>query len=188
MPGRPLWPLFGNGKAGYYEIMQVVSRKHVLGMAKRFLDLRGAKGPKLELDYLRLLYAVKELRFHGEEAQGYLLVLTSKIESVTLRWQEKYEAGDTVRVLVPELSDPERSLFEREIAANILGMLEGYLGSSSGNQSSAAEGAAIAEAHLEALLKVHEPEAIRIMRPAEFPFHIRWDYYGVVVKRGSSCY
>jgi hypothetical protein len=28
--------------------------KHVLGMAKRHLDLKGAKGPKLELDFLRV--------------------------------------------------------------------------------------------------------------------------------------
>jgi hypothetical protein len=148
-------------------------------MAKRFLDLRGAKGPKLELDYLRLLYVVKELRSQGEEAQGYLLVLTPEIRSVTLLWQAKYEADEAVTVLVPQLSDAERSLIEQEIQANIAGMLEGHLGLGDGSQSNAAEGAAIGEAHLEALIKAHEPEVARVTRRAEFPFRIRWDYYGV---------
>ena len=35
--------------------------KHVLGMAKSHLNLNGAKREKLELDYLRLAYAVKDL-------------------------------------------------------------------------------------------------------------------------------
>jgi hypothetical protein len=148
-------------------------------MAKRSLDLRGAKGPKLELDYLRLLYVIKELRFRGTEAQGYLLVLASEIRSVTLLWQAKYEAGEAVTVLVAQLSDVERSLIEKEIETNTAGMLAGHMGLAGGNQSSAAEGAAIGEAHLEALIKVHEPGVIRITSQAEFPFRIRWDYYGV---------
>jgi len=32
--------------------------KHILGMAKSFEDLKGARSPILELDYLRLVYAV----------------------------------------------------------------------------------------------------------------------------------
>ena len=36
--------------------------KHILGMVKRNLDMKGAKGPKLELDFLRLVYAVKDNR------------------------------------------------------------------------------------------------------------------------------
>ena len=36
--------------------------KHILGMAKSNLNLRGAKAQKLELDYLRLIYAVKGIR------------------------------------------------------------------------------------------------------------------------------
>jgi hypothetical protein len=148
-------------------------------MAKRSLDLKGAKGPKLELDYLRLVYVIKELRSREEEAQGYLLVVSPAIRSVTLLWQAKYEADEAVTVLVAQLSDSERSLIEREVEANIAGMLEGHLGLDGGNQSSAAEGAAICEAHLEALIKVHEPEVSRITRQDEFPFRIRWDYYGV---------
>ena len=53
--------------------------KHILGMAKSHLDLRGAKAPKLELDYLHLIYAVKEIREKGESAQGYLVVMTEEI-------------------------------------------------------------------------------------------------------------
>lgn len=155
------------------------TRRHVLGMAKRCLDLRGAKGPKLELDYLRLLYVVKELRSRGEEAHGYLLVLTPEIRSVTLRWRAKYKGDGAVTVLVAKLSEAERSLIEREIEVNTAGMLYGSFGLDGGNQSSAVEGAAVGEAHLEALIKVHEPEVSHITRQAELPFDIRWDYYGI---------
>jgi len=45
--------------------------KHILGMAKSFLDLKGVKSQKLELYYLRLVYAVKDLR-KGRDDQRYL--------------------------------------------------------------------------------------------------------------------
>lgn len=60
--------------------------KHVLGMAKSHLDLKGAKGPKLELDFLRLVYAVKELRARGDQANGYLLVMEEDIASRVKSW------------------------------------------------------------------------------------------------------
>ena len=49
--------------------------KHVLRMVKSQLDLRGAKSQKLELAYLRLVYAVKEIKKQGDNALGYLVVL-----------------------------------------------------------------------------------------------------------------
>ena len=51
--------------------------KHVLGMVKSQLDLRGAKSQKLELDYLRLIYAVKKIRKQKDNAMGYLAALTN---------------------------------------------------------------------------------------------------------------
>ncbi|MGH7645352.1 MAG: hypothetical protein ACREMR_07170, partial [Gemmatimonadales bacterium] len=64
--------------------------RHVLGMAKRHLDLNGAKAPKLELDYLRLVVAVRELRLRGQAAVGYLLVMTPTIKRRTQAWANKY--------------------------------------------------------------------------------------------------
>ena len=48
----------------------------ILGMAKSHLDLEGAKGPKLELDFLKIAYALAWLNVIGESGKGYLLVLT----------------------------------------------------------------------------------------------------------------
>lgn len=153
--------------------------RHILGMAKRFLDLNGAKGPKLELDYLRLTYVVKELRTPGVEAQGYLLVMTPEICRVTSLWKNKYRAAGTVHVLVASPSDSERLLIEREVASNTAGMLAGSSGSESGVRSSAMVGAAIAERYLAEMIGIREPTVSRITRQREFPFGIRWDYYGV---------
>jgi hypothetical protein len=64
--------------------------KHVLGMAKSFLNLEGARSQKLELDYLRLIYAVKEIRKRGDSALGYLVVLTPQIGIRLKQWENKY--------------------------------------------------------------------------------------------------
>ena len=112
--------------------------RHVLGMAKRHLDLRGAKGPKLELDFLRLVYAVQHLRRAGDEAQGYLLVMTTAIQRTTDFWVAKYQAGDAVRVLVGDLTPEERKLVDEEVRANTEGMLAGALGQDVSGRSSAA--------------------------------------------------
>ncbi len=68
----------------------------VLGMAKSNIDLRGANSPRTELDYLRLAYAVKELRRSGEGAKGYLLVRTQRIVDRTRKWETKYRCEGVV--------------------------------------------------------------------------------------------
>ncbi len=104
--------------------------KHILGMVKRNLDLKGAKGPKLELDFLRLVYAVKELRRSGNEAKGYLLVMTSPIAQRVAAWQAKYQAGDSVVVEIASLSAEQLGTIQAEVRANIDGMVAGTVGTS----------------------------------------------------------
>jgi hypothetical protein len=153
--------------------------KHVLGMAKRHLNLKGAKGPKLELDFLRLVYAVKELRRRGDDAQGYLLVADEKIERrVDKTWRDKYEAGDTVQVETAPLTDTERAVLEQEVEENVAGMVAGTLGEDVGDRSSAVLGASLIEDELKRMIEGHEPGVQQCNDPAEFPFGIQWDYYG----------
>jgi len=66
--------------------------KHVFGMAKSHLDLKGAKGPKLELDFLRLVYVIKDFRSKGKQATGYMAVLTDQIAQRVNGWAHKYDA------------------------------------------------------------------------------------------------
>jgi hypothetical protein len=153
--------------------------KHVLGMAKRHLDLKGAKGPKLELNFLRLVYAVKELRRTGAGAQGYLLVVDEKIKRrVDKRWRKKYRAGDTVQVCVARLTDTERAMLEREVEENTDGMIAGTLGEDVGDRSSAAHGASLIEGVLKRVIESQEPGVQQCDDPAESPFDIQWNYYG----------
>lgn len=70
---------------------------HLFGMAKSSIDLKGAKGPKLEGDFLRLLLAVTRCRERGEGAMGYLAIPTRECEKRILTWIEKYEAVERWR-------------------------------------------------------------------------------------------
>jgi len=152
--------------------------KHIIGMAKRFLDLEGARAPKLELDYLRLVYAVKELRKQGIDAQGYLLVFTKGILSRTALWQEKYNADGTVIVSVAPITTAERQAVEREIEANKNGMLAGTRGEETNGLSSAEAGGGLGEHYLKLIIEANEPGVVREYNERAFPLRIRWDYFG----------
>src|SRR2546423_11351326 len=102
--------------------------KHVLGMAKRHLDLRGAKAEKVELDYLRLAFAVRELRRSGEHAMGYLLVMTPAIGKRAGGWGAKYRTDSEVEVLVAGLTANQHRELTREARANRSGMGAGTPG------------------------------------------------------------
>ncbi len=154
--------------------------RYILGMAKRALDLNGAKRQKLELDYLRLVYAVKELRRQGKGAQGYLVVLTNEIYNTTSTWNEKYQANDTVKVLVASITEQERRDIENEINLNISGMLAGTAGEDTKGQSSAERGGAIGEHYLNELIKQYEPGVAKGINEKGFPFTISWDYLGKI--------
>lgn len=155
--------------------------KRILGMAKRHLDLRGAKAPKLELDFLRLVYAVQLLRTGSDQAQGYLLVLSPQIRDRALLWRDKYQAADAVQVLWAPMTDAEQDEVLREIEANRAGMIAGTMGQKVDGRSGADRGGAIAEAHLAALIQELEPGVVRLTD--HYPLRIRWDYYGTVDTR-----
>ena len=152
--------------------------RHVLGIAKRHLDLKGAKGPKLELDYLRLALAVAEYRLHGDEAQGYLLVMTEAIRKRTEAWAKKYRTSDAVEVTVAVLTHAEREQVEAEVRANRRGMLEGAQGQPVEGRSDASEGALLAERSLRDLIEKREPGVNRLQDRSAFPLRVQWDYYG----------
>lgn len=152
--------------------------RYILGMAKRHLDLRGAKAPKLELDLLRLIYAVKDLRSRGEDAQGYLLVLSPEIASTARTWSEKYQVPDAVEVLVGQLSDQERLTIENEVRRNQAGMIAGTQGKLVAGASDSTQGASLAEGKLLTEIMRREPGVARVAEFDRYPFKIRWDFYG----------
>jgi hypothetical protein len=154
--------------------------KHILGMAKSNLDLKGAKSSKLEFDYLRLVYAVKELRKKGDEAYGYLIVMTPAIEQRVKHWETKYQAEGCVRVCsVTIQSDVENALME-EKARNVNGMIAGALGKDVGGRSSANVGQTIGESALKEMIGKSEPNVQQVTDKGNFPLGIHWDFYGVI--------
>jgi hypothetical protein len=156
--------------------------KHIFGMAKRCLDLNGAKAQKLELDYLRLVYAVRELRRLGNDAQGYLLVMTPGIKQRVAAWQRKYQGEDAVVVETAKLNEQQLKLLESEVKANIEGMVAGTLGQNVAGRSNANVGGQIGEEQLKLLIEMYEPGVVRSSNAQEFPFQIKWDYYGIKVR------
>lgn len=159
----------------------ITQTKYVLGMVKRNLDLKGAKGPKLELDFLRLVYAIKELQKSGHEAKGYLLVMTPRISRRIDAWRKKYEAGNTVVVETAQLSPEQRQTIEDEIRENKNGMVAGTVGEDVAGRSDATVGAKIGEELLRKLIETHESGIYRSCNEQDFPLLIRWDYYGTSI-------
>jgi|WetSurSiteA1Bulk_404760.scaffolds.fasta_scaffold46472_1 hypothetical protein len=153
--------------------------RHVLGMAKSHLDLKGAKGPKLELDFLRLVYSVMRLRQKGDSALGYLIVMTATIADTVSGWASKYDSAECVIVNVASLSAEQMQRLSAEKQGNVEGMVRGTLGNAVEGKSDAPYGKSLAEEALRECIRQREPDAREVMNKLLFPFGIRWDYYGV---------
>ena len=152
---------------------------HVLGMAKSSLDLRGAKGPKLELDFLRLAYAVSSLRTAGGNAVGYLAVLDTRVAETTSVWIEKYHTGDQVSILCCIPKGPDIEWLMKEKAGNSVGFLPARLLANHERKLAVANfGRDLGEKHLKEAIEERHPG---IIPSANFPLGINWDYYGTVI-------
>lgn len=151
---------------------------HILGMAKSSLNLNGAKRNKLELDFLRLAYAVRDLREAGEEAVGYLMVLTPSIAKTARGWIDQYGTGESVVVLCEAISGPEFDELLREKANNALGLLkEQRFEDAEQSLSLANNGRELGERALLRAIEVRHPGATAT---TSFPHGIQWDFYGTL--------
>lgn len=160
--------------------------KHILGMAKRYLDLKGSRARNLELDYLRLAYAVKELRRRGDDAQGYLLVMSDEIRGRTEAWRSKYQVEDAVLVGVSNHSQDELAMIEEEVIRNKEGMVGGTQGVGAEGRSDATAGARLGERELRRLIEEHETPVREVSNIRQYPFDIRWDFYGIRPDRDQA--
>lgn len=155
--------------------------KYILGMAKSYFDLKGGRRAGLELDYLRLLYAVNDLRKHGESAQGYLVVLKPQIWKRVKKWESKYRSTDCVKVVVDEsLAGDVEDRLKQEKARNKDGMVAGATGREVGGRSSASFGQQIGEDALRNTIASLEPNVKLLKDENKFPYGIRWDFCGSV--------
>jgi hypothetical protein len=160
-----------------------MNMKHVLGMAKSFLDFNGSKSQKLELDYLRLVYAVKDLKSGGDDAQGYLVVLDPRISERVKRWENKYRGKGLVKIIDIPLPDLVKNHLKQEKINNLAGMVAGVTGGVAGKRSSASFGQDAGETNLKKMIFRLEPGVKEVKDENKFPCYVRWDFYGVVDQR-----
>lgn len=149
--------------------------KHILGMAEPNLDLVGVTAIELELDYLRLAYAVKEIRNRGDKAQGYFVVLSPDIRDRVRLWEVRYETGDCVNVIYASLLVSEMQKLTEERESEV----RGGEGEEERERSEESPGQQIAVNALRRKIFEMEPSVREITQEEEFPFHIQWDFYGV---------
>ena len=157
-----------------------MSKTHVLGMAKSNLNLKPGHATRLELDFFKLAFAVSTLRAGGDNAVGYLQVVSEASFKRAYGWLEKYDvATDELIVLLSELDAEDMALLRIEKEANKRGIVPDTSGVKTAvNASSAPIGTRIAEEKLEAHIKSNHPTVERIMDKAKFPIGINWDFYG----------
>ena len=152
---------------------------HILGMAKSSLDLRGAKATKLELDYLRLLYAVERIQAQGGEAIGYLMVLSEKVaESAKENLVAKYGNNPAVSIIwsKPAKKGLKKLLAEKADQAGSL-LLKKRINQAEKELSVAKLGKELGETALLAQIAILHPG----VQPSEdLPLSIQWDYCGIV--------
>ena len=161
-----------------------IQRLHVLGMAKSSLNLQGAREQKLELDFLRLAYAVRELREAGEEAIGYLLVLVPDIAKTAAGWCEKYTTGEGVVILCEPIEGETLEALLKEKANNALGLLQPLDFDQANRALSLANiGKELGERALQKVIEsrhsgispLHENTPQK-----QLPLQVNWDYYGTL--------
>ncbi len=150
----------------------------VLGMAKSNLNLNGAKAQKLELDFLRLVYAKQRLEARGEVVHVFLAVMTQDLRERCEAWAAKYEAPGAVEILVVECTPEQAEALRAEKARNVSGMIAGSQGQPVGDDSEAELGKVIAEDFLDWYIEKRFGALNRVEREAEMPFGVRWDYCG----------
>ena len=147
-------------------------------MAKSGFDLKGAKGPKLELDLLRLLYAVQNLQKKGEKAYGYLIVSTNKIKERAESWIKKYEFEKKTNIEILTLDNLDEKtikLLKDEKVRNALANIRHKRDDIRKELASGRFGQGLYENALENYLK--NKHHIKEIKQPKMPFEIRWDFY-----------
>ena len=156
---------------------------HVLGMAKSCLDLKGAKSSKVELDFLRLLYAVQKIEDNGESAIGCFFVGNEKVKKTVETWFNKYGFSFKSKIEILTLEQISKNDYEKlltEKARNSKGNIRHNDKSISKEYASGKIGKEIFEKaltnHLKSKYKIKE------IISDNKPFGINWDFYHQIKK------
>ena len=144
--------------------------RHVLGIACAALTLDAANDA-LELDFLRLSYAVEHLNAAGDDTRGYIVVLRQEVRDVLRRLQRRYDVGDSVNIVFASLLVTDMTMLSD---ASELLLSQDSLES---GQDVAMQ---VALRSLRREVLEREPHVEELTSTAPVPFDVEWDFYGVV--------
>lgn len=154
--------------------------KHILGMVRPHLDFEGNGVRGVELDYLRLIYAVSELRKQGDNAKGYVVVVTDDMLNRLARLERDYQGKKYAQVLSVSIESYLRQTAHSRKIEILSGMMRAAITDTSHVPSNATVHRSIREFILKETILSLEPDVIQVKEKSRFPFGVRWDYYGVI--------
>jgi hypothetical protein len=142
-------------------------------MAKSAENGKGSKSRNLELDFLRLIYAVEHYRSSGDQAMGYLLVFNQQLRQTIIGWVRKYDAEGAVEIVVAQLSEEQGRLYLEEKDRNRLGNTTAADRSLAMASYSRDLGEQALRDHIQTVeIGVTELEL------SDAPFEVLWDFFG----------
>lgn len=151
----------------------VLTARHVLGVAFPHVQTDAHRGVELECCFLRLAFALNRLAESGQ-VRGYFAVLRQETRDHVRRLTGRYGVSDVIHVVFATLlvSDMTR-LSDAADAVRRDGNPEVLT----------AVGREIATGALRREIELSEPGVVEKMLPAEMPFGLSWDFYGIVPQR-----
>jgi len=152
--------------------------KHVLATA--YLNTRGHKTQKAELDYLRLVYAITNIRKEGGDAQGYFIVIAEEIPHQLSKWEHDYRAKQSVKLISALPSNYYNNSVGKRKMTDLSGIVATAILDKNPHRSNSAIRQSIQDGILDEMIIALEPHIQQIKDESRFPLGVRWDYYGVV--------
>ena len=171
-----------------------IMKTYILGMAKSTLQVSKGQyngiadayskspnpGPlrNLELDFLRLVYATKELLVKGHKVISYLMVATPEIEVKVIKWKEKYEVeNDIVNIICASLNKNEIMQLIEEKTKNKNANTPDSINKEVNARADKSKG--ILEEKLKIFIEQKHENGKVIQERMKMPFQIYWDYCAV---------
>jgi hypothetical protein len=175
-------------------------KSYILGMAKSALQVEKGSydgiaddfikkispGPlrNLELDFLRLVYAAKELKSKVNIVFAYLMVTTYKVKEKVENWRRKYEVEDNlVHIICADLNIDEIKVLVEEKIKNRISNTTKSIDENDGAKAN--KGRNILEGRLKSHIEKTHRKVELINSINEKPFKIDWDYCRVIAGSNS---
>ena len=154
--------------------------KHVLVVVKPYPDVNGRRAARVELDYLRLVYTIGEMRKQGQNAHGYFIVIGDQIPRQMNKWEEDYKGKQCVELISTLPTSHISTSLRRERIHDLSGMVTAAILGKTAATSSPKIIRDMADFITTETILDLEPGVRRIKDKNKFPFGIPLDYYGVV--------